>query len=284
MTYVNTSDNPSGAARTVTIVTNDGTDNSIAATDTINVTPVNDAPVVTAGHTLNYTENQAATAIDPLITVSDVDSANLASATVQITGNYVNGQDVLAFTNQNGITGSFNAGTGTLTLTGSASVANYQTALASVTYVNTSDNPSGLARTVTIVTNDGAANSVAATDTINVTPVNDAPVVTAGHTLAYTENDPATAIDTAITVSDVDSANLASATVQITGNYVNGQDVLAFTNQNGITGSFNAGTGTLTLTGSSSVANYQTALDSVTYSNTSDDPSGASPHRHHHYQ
>jgi hypothetical protein len=276
VTYANTSENPSGLARTVTITTNDGALNSVAATDTINVTPVNDAPVVTAGHTLNYTENQAATAIDPAIAVSDVDSANLASATVQITGNYVNGEDVLAFTDQNGITGSFNAGTGTLTLTGSSSVANYQTALASVTYVNTSDNPSGLARTVTIVTNDGAANSVAATDTINVTPVNDAPVATAGHTLAYTENDPATAIDSLITVSDVDSANLASATVQITGNYVNGQDVLSFTNQNGITGVFNAATGTLTLTGASSVANYQTALDSVKYSNTSDDPSSAS--------
>ena len=112
-------------------------------TDTINVTPVNDAPVVVAGHTLNYTENQAATAIDGAITVSDVDNANLASATVQITGNYVNGQDVLGFTNQNGITGSFDAATGTLTLTGSSSVANYQTALDSVTYVNTSDNPSG---------------------------------------------------------------------------------------------------------------------------------------------
>ena len=40
-----------------------------------------------------------------------------SSATVQITGNYVNGQDILGFTNQNGISGSFNAATGTLTLT-----------------------------------------------------------------------------------------------------------------------------------------------------------------------
>ncbi|BAR60805.1 hypothetical protein NK6_7654 [Bradyrhizobium diazoefficiens] len=274
VTYLNTSDNPSGVARTVTIITNDGTANSVAVTDAINVTPVNDAPVGVAGHTLNYTENQAATAIDPALTLSDVDNANLASATVQITGNYVNGQDVLGFTNQNGITGSFNAATGTLTLTGSSSVANYQTALDSVTYLNTSDNPSGVARTVTIITNDGTANSVAVTDTINVTPVNDAPVVVAGHTLNYTENQAATAIDPALTLSDVDSANLSSATVQITGNYVTGQDVLGFTNQNGITGSFNAATGTLTLTGSSSVANYQTALDSVTYLNTSDNPSG----------
>ncbi len=70
-------------------------------------------PVVTAGHTLSYTENQAATAIDPAVTVTDSDSANLAHATVHITGNYVIGEDVLGFTNQNGITGSFDAATGT---------------------------------------------------------------------------------------------------------------------------------------------------------------------------
>ncbi|MCK1564980.1 VCBS domain-containing protein [Bradyrhizobium sp. 173] len=249
---------------------------SAPSTLTITLTGTNDTPVAVAGHTLNYTENHAATAIDPALTVSDVDNANLVSATVQITGNYVNGQDVLGFTNQNGITGSFNAATGTLTLTGSSSVANYQTALDSVTYFNTSDNPSGLARTVTIITNDGAANSVAVTDTINVTPVNDAPVLNAnGGTLSYTENQAATAIDTVLTASDVDSTNLTGATVSITTNFASGQDVLGFTNQNGIAGSYNAGTGVLTLTGSATVANYQAALRSVTYSSSSDNPSGA---------
>jgi hypothetical protein len=276
VTYANTSDNPSGAARTVTITANDGSANSTAVTDTINVTPVNDAPVVTAGHTLNYTENQGPAVLDAAIAVSDVDSANLVSATLQITGNYVAGEDALGFTDTANITGSFDSATGTLTLTGSDTVANYQAALASVAYLNTSENPSGLARTVTIITNDGAANSTAVTDTINVTPVNDAPVATAGHTLAYTENDPATALDTAFTVSDVDNANLSSASVQITGNYVNGQDVLAFANTATITGSFDAATGTLTLTGSDTVANYQAALRSVTYVNSSEDPSGAS--------
>ncbi|MGF6310581.1 hypothetical protein ABIB82_004666 [Bradyrhizobium sp. i1.8.4] len=275
VTYVNTSDNPSGLARTVTITANDGTLDGAPATETINVAPVNDPPVVTAGHTLNFTENQAATAFDPAITVSDVDNTTLAGATVQITGNYATGQDVLAFTTQNGITGSFDAGTGTLTLTGTASVADYQAALASVTYQNTSDNPSGLARTVTIITNDGSANSTAVTDTINVTPVNDPPVTTAGGTLNYLENQAATVIDASVSVSDVDSANMAGATVQITGGFAAGQDVLGFVNQNGITGSYNAGTGVLTLTGSSSVANYKAALDSITYFNSSDNPSGA---------
>ncbi|UGY06314.1 beta strand repeat-containing protein [Bradyrhizobium quebecense] len=275
VTYFNTSDNPSGLARTVTITANDGTLDSTPVTDTINVTPVNDPPVVTAGHALNYTENQVATAFDPAITVTDVDNTTLAGATVQITGNYANGQDVLGFTTIGNITGTFDAATGKLTLTGTDTVADYQAALASVTYFNTSDNPSGLARTVTITANDGAANSTAVTDTINVTPVNDPPVTSAGGTLNYIENQAATAIDTSVNVSDVDSANMASATVAITGGFAAGQDVLGFINQNGINGSYNAAIGVLTLTGSSSVANYKAALDSITYFNTSDNPSGA---------
>ncbi|KJC57360.1 hypothetical protein UP10_30410 [Bradyrhizobium sp. LTSPM299] len=276
VTYFNTSDNPSGAARTVTIIANDGTLDSSHVTDTINVTPVNDPPVVVASHALSYIENQPATEIDPAVTVSDVDNTTLASATVQISGNYANGQDILGFVNTAHITGSFNAATGTLTLSGSDTVADYQAALASVTYFNNSDNPSGLDRTVTIIANDGTANSTAVTDTIHVTPVDDAPVTSAGASgpLNYLENQVATAIDPTVTVSDVDNANMVSATVTISSNFVSGEDVLGFTDQNGIHGSYNALTGALSLTGSSSVANYAAALDSVTYFNSSDNPSG----------
>jgi len=61
---------------------------------------------------------------------------------VSLTAGFVSGEDILAFTDQNGITGSWNGSTGVLTLTGSATLANYQTALRSVTYLNSSDNPS----------------------------------------------------------------------------------------------------------------------------------------------
>ncbi|MCZ7651395.1 MAG: tandem-95 repeat protein [Thermoanaerobaculia bacterium] len=271
--YANTSENPSTLARTVTWIASDGTDASAAATSTILVTATNDAPVVTAGGTLAYTENDPATAIDPALTVTDADHANLVSATVQITGNYQNGQDVLSFTDTATITGVFTPATGVLALTGSDTVANWQTALRAVGYANTSENPSTLARTVTWIASDGADASAGATSTILVTAVNDAPVVTAGGTLAYTENDPATGIDTTITVSDADHASLQSATVQITANYANGQDVLSFTNTAFITGVFTPATGTLTLTGSDTVANWQTALRAVRYANSSENPS-----------
>ena len=54
-------------------------------------------------------------------------------------------------------------------------------------------------------------------------------------------------VDSALTVSDSDNLTLASATVAITGNFVSGQDTLAFTNDNATMGnispSYNALTG-----------------------------------------
>src|SRR5438045_3392654 len=80
-------------------------------------------------------------------------------ATVAISTVYQNTQDILAVGPQNGITASWDASGGVLTLSGSASVANYQTALRSVTYVNTSDAPVSATRTVSFVVNDGLTNS-----------------------------------------------------------------------------------------------------------------------------
>ena len=62
-----------------------------------------------------------------------------------------------------------------------------------------------------------------------------------------------TAVDSGLTVTDADSTNLFSATVTISANYVNGQDTLGFTNQNGIVGSWDAPSGVLTLVGKTTV-------------------------------
>ena len=136
------------------------------------------------------------------------------AATVSITGNFASGQDVLGFTNvpatMGNITGIYNAGTGVMTLTSAgatATLVQWQAALQSVTYSNSSDNPSVAARTVSYTVNDGAANSNIVTSTINVTAVNDAPTATnASAAETYIED---TALNlTDIVVSDVDSPNL----------------------------------------------------------------------------
>ena len=55
-------------------------------TTTVNITALNDAPTVTSANTISYTENDAATALNPGIAVADLDNAGLASATVTIAG------------------------------------------------------------------------------------------------------------------------------------------------------------------------------------------------------
>ena len=269
ITYTNTSTNPNTTARTIEFQVNDGGLNSSPATRTIEINAINSPPVLTASTgTASYTENAVAVAIDPTLTLSDPDSSTIARATVSITS--ATSQDLLDFTNQAGITGSYS--NGVLTLTGSASLADYQTALRSITYRNSSDNPTAGDRTIQFVVNDGTLASNSVTRTVTVTPVNDAPTLTStAGTASFTEGGTPIVVDEAIALSDLDSSTIASAMVTIT-NFVEGQDVLNFTPIGGIGASFNAQSGALTLSGVASIADYQAALRQVTYSNTSTNP------------
>ena len=95
---------------------------------------------VTAGANVLFPSASGTVQLDSGITVADTASADLNSATVSILNNYTQPADEFAygdtlnFTAQNGIAGVYDANTGVLTLSGSATVAAYQTALASVTY------------------------------------------------------------------------------------------------------------------------------------------------------
>ena len=199
------------------------------ATDVIDVTvtAVNDAPVLASleGLPLTFTENGAALPVTATLTVGDVDHATLTGATVRIGSNYAGAEDLLAFTNTAAITGSWDASSGILTLSGVASVADYQAALRAVTYVNTSDDPSTLARTVTFVVNDGSADSNLAGRTINVVSVNDAPVITSGGggpAAGINVNENATAVTT-LTATDVDAGTTLSYAI------IGGTDATRFT-------------------------------------------------------
>ncbi len=70
-------------------------------------------------------------------------------------------------------------------------MANYQAALRSVTYQNTSENPSTLNRTVTITASDGVLVSAPSTRQIAVTSVNDPPVNVVPGAQSTNEDSPA---------------------------------------------------------------------------------------------
>ncbi|MCF6768602.1 Ig-like domain-containing protein, partial [Thiotrichales bacterium 19S11-10] len=125
---------------------------------------------------LTYTENDPATVIYSEFSITDVDDTNIETATVHMT-NFMGSEDVISYSAVTGI--AVDATTaGMLLLSGSTTLANYETFFAGVTYQNTSDDPDTTARTVTYVVNDGDGASNTITATINILAVNDAPAGT----------------------------------------------------------------------------------------------------------
>jgi len=145
----------------------DGNGGTATATVTVTVTPVNDAPVVTTtiGATI-FTQSPGSVTVDNGLTVADVDNTTLSSATVRISGGFVSSQDLLSATLGNGVSSIYTFATGTLELSGTATVAQYQAILRSVAYRNSAAVPNTATRTVSFVVNDGRLSSAPATKDI----------------------------------------------------------------------------------------------------------------------
>ncbi|HEX8120625.1 MAG TPA: tandem-95 repeat protein, partial [Solirubrobacteraceae bacterium] len=252
---------------------NPGPEKTDAGTKDFTVAAVNDAPVVSASPGATDVAEGVAKVVDGSVTVGDVDDTMIESATVAITTGF-DAADELIFVDQSGITGVYHSDTGVLNLTGTASKSDYQTALRSVEFRTLDDTPTAT-RDIEFKVSDGDTASGTSTKALNVAPVNDAPVGATNETttLAYAEGVGPVAPVPNATITDVDDTMLEGATVAIFSGYQSGQDFLAFTDQNGIHGfAFNASNGTLSMTGSATIAQYEAAIRSVTFENTSDTP------------
>ncbi len=213
------------AADTITLHATDSFGNA-AAVKTIGVTVSTGGspPVLSGGgNTVSWTLFGPNTVVDSGLAAADTESSTLSSATVSITAGLLAG-DRLNFTNQNGITGSYNAGTGVLTLTGTASLANYQAALESITYSSTSLTPTNLGgdptRTVTWQVNDGTANSSTITSTVDVNGVTGQTffLTTNADTVVGTaNNDLVIAATNTLSTSDVINGNGGTDTIALSG-------------------------------------------------------------------
>ena len=263
---------PNTLTRTVVFQTTDGKLSSNVATRRINVIRLNNPPLLSSieATPLAYTQTGPATPITQSLLVSDPDNNTLPSATVTIGAGYQNGSDVLSFVNTAKITGTWNAASGVLTLTGTDTLSNYRLALRSVQFFSSSAVAGNSTRTISFQTTDGTDVSNIATRIISVAG---APNLSGIETtsLAYTVQNAKQTITAALQVATYDGGNLTSATVHILN--VQSGDVLASASIAGVNSTWDASTGTLTFTGSSSAANYQLLLQSVTYQNPSSSPS-----------
>jgi T1SS-143 domain-containing protein len=164
-----------------------------------------------------FTEGGGAIAIVAGADVLDIDDANLRSATV-VLANAQAGDELrlfgtnLAAGTSGSLFGMFSytatlaAGALTVTFTGNTAKANWEFLLESLTFRNTSNQPSTVDRHFDISVGDGDASSSVAQVTAKVVATNDAPVITSndgGEAASVTIDENTTAV-TAVTSTDID--------------------------------------------------------------------------------
>ena len=253
-------------ADSFTFTASDGTAGSNTATVSLTINPVNDAPVNTVPGAQTVNEDTVL-AIDGL-SVADVDSATLTTTLTVANG-------LLTVVPETGVTITGNLAN-TVTISGSA--ADVNAALAGVNYAG---NPGFVgADTLTIATSDGALTD---TDTVAITvnPVNDAPhldldadnssgALGSNLVTTFTENSPAVALADADIVLTDDAPDLTSARFLLINAQTGDSLVVNGVLPDGIIATIAANE--LTLTGTVPVADYQTALRQIAFSNSSDAP------------
>ena len=213
-------------AVTFSYAVTDGVAAPVATTASLDLTPVNDAPVTTPVTLAAIAEDSGARLITQaqlLANASDVDGPALSAINLAI----ASGGGTLV-----------NNGNGTWSYTPAA---NDDTAV-----------------TFSYAVSDGVAAAVATSATLDITPVNDAPVATNLSTAeTYTEDTPLNLVD--IVVSDVDSANV-TATLTLSSAAVGS---LSTAHAGAVTSTYNSGTGVWTASGA--IADVNALLAGVTF-------------------
>jgi hypothetical protein len=218
--------------------------------------------------------------VDPTLTLADGAGRLITSAQVFLTNfRDANVESLAANTAGTKIVASYNPTTRILSLIGADTAANYQQVLRTITYNNTAANPTAAARIVTFQVTNDFVSSFLARSTITVNGANVGPQVDLNgggggqdNRVAAAENGAPVPIAPVTTLTDGQSATIASATVTLSTR-TNGikESLTANTAGTSITAQYDPNTGALTLTGPDSTANFEQVLRSVTYQNTADD-------------
>ena len=119
-----------------------------------------------AGNTVTFAQGGSPVAVAPALTITDSQSGTLASATVAITSGLTAGDLLAASTSGTAISASYSGGT--LTLTGTDSLAGYQTVLRSVSFSGST--ATGGSRTILWTANDGTTAASAVSTVMYTAP------------------------------------------------------------------------------------------------------------------
>ncbi|MFA8019639.1 beta strand repeat-containing protein [Bremerella cremea] len=253
LTYFNGSENPTETDRSIEIVVSDGTNDSLSATTVVSVIGVNDPPVfdAIADQTANLGQEMVVN-----ITATDPDTASL--------------------------TFSFDRTDPSGNIPASATITKTSDKGAQITWTPSESDGAGPFVFVVVVGDDDATTPLTAQTTFTVTLGGEAPVLDlngddagTGFSNTFIEGTGAVdVVDTDLSITDSDSTNLESATIVLSDHQIDGTELLAVvTDGTNITASsYDDATGTLTLTGTDTLANYELVLRTLTYDNASEDP------------
>jgi hypothetical protein len=259
-------------------------------------------PVITTTVTnLNYITGSGAQPVDPGLTVTDADSTTLTGATVQISGNYTPGEDLLGFTSsgtdtvleQNtsggnkvdvklGLRGaqSFrhgSAGDGTYYIRKLVIYVSRETEAPNANLlvsIGTAINGGAVAGSSVSIAPSAITDTSAGTTFQAYTITFGAPVALTAGTTYYINLECNASNGKGVYLDYANSSTYANGTYYKHGSD-DSKDMRFQLLTGAITGTWDAGTGTLTLSGTDTVANYQAVLRSVTYTNSSATPNMA---------
>ena len=223
--YVNISEDPKVGSRVIVFLATDedGNESNTIISD-IFVSPDNDPPTLDLNgpepgvdHDTTYREDTPPAAIaNNKVTLEDIDYHDLGSFTVTIT-NRPDGEDEtlqLIGTLPVGMGTTYDEATGTMTVTGAASLDIYEKVIQRIGYHNASQDPDLTPRRIIITFDDGdeGDSQSSATVTVNIIPVNDPPNAQAD-TVTFAEYSRGNVIDATLP-GDVDNL-LSELTITI---------------------------------------------------------------------
>jgi len=270
ITFSTETDNPVADGRMVRVWLTDGDGGTSSAIEReVRVTPSNDAPQISAGSgRAAWTENTAPVPIAPDLLLTDIDSADFDTGTLTVSlsaGGVATDRLTLlpegdgagqvnlvgASVHHGGIWvgtlagSSTSSGPLTITFRSEATPAIAQAVARRVGFRNVGENPTATLRTVSFALTDGdRGQATPATRQIEVTPVNDGPVISAlGADVTWREGAAASLLAPAGVITDPDSPTWGGGFLRISlTEGATADDLLAVRNQG-------TGTGQIGVTG-----------------------------------
>jgi hypothetical protein len=176
-------------SRLIQVTVSDGVHTSAPQSITINITNMNEPPVIEPGQSFDVAENSAQGTLVGQVIATDVDAGTVLQNFTIVSGN-----EDGAF--------AINSSSGAITVANPSKL----------------DFESATLRTLNVTVSDGSLSAIIQSVTVNITNVNEAPAITTGQTFSIAENSGSGTLIGQVEASDVDAGTTLQNFTIVSGN------------------------------------------------------------------